>query len=204
MSSEVREIISRLKRMSDADLSILHASLANFEKPQQQPSGLKRIFGSKAEAPKPVVLMTTQGSANDSLWGAMTELGWLQIYQETGELGELVAKTGGRQYEIVPEAVPSIRQALTDARMELAQFANEINQIFGELCIPFLEQLMHRTFAAGGNVPNAGMLLGCTLAEFAFVNGVEGGQDGAIDAVGKIAKDRLADFAKQGRQPDPA
>lgn len=194
MTSEIRDIVSRLKRMSDADLSILKAALSEFDN-REPTTGLKRIFGSKAaQNHKPIFAMTAKDSPNDLLWGAMAELGWTRLHQEPGELGKLTADAGARQYEFLPEASEQIKQAMTDAATELSEFADEVNRIYQGVCLPFLEQLMERVFAAGGNVPNAAMLFGVTLAEFAFRNGAEGQQEGAIDTIADIAKQRLADF----------
>lgn len=79
-------------RATDADLSILHAALA------------------ESGGTQPTMLTTTPGSNNDSLWSTMAELGWMSVSEP------LEVPVATRVFIINPTAREAIRSFLADRR----------------------------------------------------------------------------------------
>lgn len=121
-------------RATDADLSILHAALA-------EPAGTQ-----------PTMLTTTPGSNNDSLWSTMAELGWMSVSEP------LDIPVATRVFVINPTAREAIRGFLAERR-----HADAMTKVLNDMRTNIPPVLIQAVHGVDGTPADLAILLGAIV-----------------------------------------
>jgi hypothetical protein len=180
-SADDIRLLRLIAELSPGDFANLKIALQQLGEMQAR-APRTGLFGKR---PTPdsdkVVMLTASGSANDKLFTAFVERGWMA----PKVLDHLPPNS--RAFALLSQGAAPIAALVAKREME-AGFGARIPPILREICGPFLNSLIDRVQKDGGHPGDVARILGIMLNDYARHTAREGQIDALIDAVATDAK----------------
>lgn len=174
-------LLQQMLGMTEADLSILRASL--MQSPEPETHG-QMGFGRKKNE---IHLATSEGSANERLWQQFEQRGWLARRDVEG----LTEAIDTRFFALLPTGREPIAAILAQRDSVHRNRTTAMSKLHNEKCLPFVAELVTGVKSAGGDGRDIATLIALTLKSTIQQIATAGREDAVLDQVTTMVRDTL-------------